>query len=98
MKTIVTFKTKVKQQTDGPDFIDMKKAITKHDCCKAANGHSLSNSTLFPSLINRAYRAALNGQYCVTLDKLPAGISIDTTKFLAVVSLEIDLDAWRQDG
>lgn len=88
--TTVTFKTKL-QDCDGSKVVKMKKLINKSDCCGAVNEHDMSNADFFWKLLNRAYRDAIDNKYVIALDKLPDGVTVDDSKFLAVVTVRVGI-------
>jgi len=49
-----------------------------------------ANSDLFPGILSRIRKDRLVGQYgnTIRMDRLPAGVSVDTSGFLVVVSLD----------
>lgn len=71
--------------------ITWKKRLTRADCNLRPQDHDLFNSDLFTALLNRKYRTVI-GQYAefAYLDELPAGVSVDDSKFLAVVSIALE--------
>ena len=51
----------------------------------------LANSDLFPNVLSRIRRDRLVGAYSdhLRLDRLPKGVTVDSSKFLAVVSIDV---------
>lgn len=49
---------------------------------------SYANSDLFPSMLNRRAKELGVGEY-IKLDSVPAGVTVDTTGFLALVTVEV---------
>lgn len=94
MTRYIQFKTKAYQvnQGDGTErtAINWKVKLVKTDCNLRPCDHAYYNSDLFTSILNRAYRRMI-GQYSefVYIDALPAGVTVDTTKFLAVVRVAL---------
>ncbi len=99
----IQFKTKLKNYgvlgQDDSDYkaIEYKKKLTRKDCDLNATKHNWYNSDMFESMLNRAYKETI-GQYTNHSDitKLPEFVSIDTSKFLAVVTIEIHNDKYQQ--
>ena len=48
---------------------------------------SYANSDLFPSILSRRAKELGVGEY-IKLDSVPAGVTVDTTGFLALVTIE----------
>ena len=85
---IIQYKTKVKKFSDGRKYIDYKKTIEKKDFVGKPHEHNLYNSDLFKNCMNRCYKAII-GEYkrWEFIDSLPHGVSIDTSGFLAIVTI-----------
>lgn len=49
---------------------------------------SYANSDLFPGMLKRAPNAAGIGDY-IHLDRLPASVKVDTSRFLAEVTISL---------
>lgn len=93
----IEFKTKpykVHECGDNRDeiwlAIDFKKKVTKHDTNLKPHEHKYFNSVLFDQVLNREYRRII-GEYkqWAYLNALPEGVSVDSSKFLAVVTIEL---------
>lgn len=92
MQAILTYKTKVKQFADnGGQYIDYKKSYSRRECNLKPHEHAYYNSDLFPSMLNRAARAAQQNKEWCRLEDLPECITLDTSKFLAVVTVRVEL-------
>ena len=70
--------------------IDFKRVLSRKDCSMKPCDHTYYNSDLFPAMLNRAYRQII-GEYrtWARLSELPEGVSVDTSKFLAVVTIKL---------
>jgi hypothetical protein len=92
----IEFKTKpykVRQSDDLNDYrmaIDFKRKLGRTDCDMRPIDHRYYNSDLFVGMLNREYKRII-GEYkeWAYLDALPNGVSVDTSKFLAVVRIEL---------
>ncbi|WP_224962603.1 hypothetical protein [Geomonas subterranea] len=84
---IIQYKTKVKKMANGREYIDFKKTLDRKDTPLKPHEHTYYNSDLFPSIIRRAALKAQNNRAWCYVDELPAGISLDATGFLAVVTI-----------
>lgn len=89
----IHFKTKVRSlveadQTESP-YIDLKRCVTRKDCNLKPHQHVYYNSDLFPSMLNRAYRQITQGREWLRLSELPPGVNVDTSGFLAVVTIQL---------
>ena len=88
MNIPITFKTKVIEDSHGKKYIMCKKTLTRHNCNLKPHEHRLYNSQLFAPCLNSIYRKAI-GEYtkCICLDELPPCVTVNTSKFLAVVTV-----------
>lgn len=84
---VIQYKTKVKQMADGREYIDYKKKLDRKDTPLKPHEHTYYNCDLFPSMLTRAALRAQNNRTWCYVDELPAGITIDTTGFLAIVTI-----------
>ncbi len=90
----IQFKTKVREleESDGTRsrYIEFKRKLTKSDCTLKPHEHSYYNSDLFPAILNRVYRRII-GEHTEwkRLTDLPEGVSVDTSKFLAIVTIAL---------
>lgn len=90
----IVFKTKPYEvkQSDGTKrlAIDWKKKLQRTDCTLRAHEHPYYNSDLFVLMLNRAYRAIIGhyASWCY-LNELPEGVTVDTSKFMAVVTIKL---------
>lgn len=90
MKTaIVSFKTKIKQMSDGRKYIDFKKSIGRSDCNLKPCDHLYYNSDLFVPMLKRAVSKEQAGREWQYLDSMPASITVDDSKFMAVVTITL---------
>ena len=95
----ITFKTKVKTYgIMGDDSISIEyikvPVLTKKHCdMNAFRSHKkyggLANSTLFPNILARIRNEVFGSGSDIDLDKLPDNVSIDTTGFLAVITIDV---------
>lgn len=86
----ITYKTKVKSFADnGGDYIDYKVNIGKTDCNLQAHQHDYYNCNMFDSMLKRATLTAQNNKTWCRLSELPDGITVDNSKFMAVVTIKI---------
>lgn len=92
----ISFRAKVEtiynvDETVAWQHIKVPKLERRHCDMDAFRRHpkfgGLANSDLFPNLLSRIKRDHL-GEY-VRLDRVPANVTVDTSGFLAVVSLEV---------
>lgn len=89
----IQFKTKVKKliESDNTEsaYIELKRRVKKSDCSLRPHEHTYYNSDLFEGILNRAYQAITHGKEWVRLNALPQHVTVDTSKFLAVVKIEL---------
>ena len=89
----IEYKTKVRQIRESDDtlsdYIDYKRVLTRRDCDLKPRQHTYYNCDMFPSMLNRAHKTATNGREWCRLRDLPECVKIDTSKFLAVVTIEL---------
>jgi len=93
----ITFKAKVQTVYNMDDtvawqFVKVPKITRSHCDMNAFRNHpkfgSYANSDLFQNLINRQLKLACVGEN-IRLDKIPDGVEIDMTGFLAEVTINI---------
>lgn len=94
MKTTqITFKTKVRKLHNGDgttsDYIEPKRVVGRVDCNLRPHEHTYYNSDLFPAMLNGAYNKVIGGKAFLCLESLPAGVTVDTSKFLAIVTVTL---------
>lgn len=95
MAHYITFKTKpfklYRHEDDGFDMaIDFKKRVKKSDCSMKPIDHTYYNSDMFEGILNREYKRIIGEHKTwARLDQLPDGVTVDTTKFLAVVTIQL---------
>ena len=89
----ITFRTKVRhiREADGTqsEYIPLKKTLTRQDCDLKPHQHSLYNTDFFPSVLMKAYRRIVGERTFVRLSELPDGVTVDTSGFLAVVTVSL---------
>ncbi|WP_421353889.1 hypothetical protein [Aeromonas veronii] len=84
----ITFRAKV---NDG--YVKIPKLGRQHCDMNAFHYHpryrAYSNSTLFPQLLARIASDLTKGTGHLNVAKLPANVEVDTSKFLATVTIEV---------
>lgn len=88
---IITYRVKVRQMQDGREYLDYKKKISRTDCNLNASGHEYYNTDMFIPMLNRAAWAAQNKREWCYLDELPPGVTVDTSSFLATVTIQTEV-------
>jgi hypothetical protein len=91
MTKVIQFKTKTYAIMDGDverRAFNYKKAVEKKDCNLKPHEHKWYNSDMFTNMLNRTYRSII-GEYRTWsfVDDLPENVSIDTSGFLATVTI-----------
>lgn len=78
-------------QPDGTErqAVTWKKQLTRKDCTLRPHEHDYYNSDLFAAILTRAYRVIVGTSEWCYLDRIPAGVTVDTSKFLAVVTIPL---------
>lgn len=93
VKALISYKTKVRVLTepDGTEveYVEFKKKVTKSDCNLKPCDHPYYNSDLFPIILKRAYDQVLCGRQWAALDDLPDSVHVDTSGFLATVTVAV---------
>lgn len=84
---VIQYKTKVKKMVDGREYIEYKKNLGRKDTPLKPHEHTYYNSDLFSSILTRTAQKAQDSRTWCYVDELPAGITLDTTGFLAVVTI-----------
>jgi predicted component of viral defense system (DUF524 family) len=89
----ITFKTKPYIVWDGDikrTAITFKKEINKTDTNIKPHEHRYYNANMFKGMLNKTYKQII-GEYktWAFIDAMPANVSIDTSKFLAVVTVSL---------
>lgn len=74
--------------------VPIPRAFTRSHCDMAAfRSHAkfggIANSDLFPNALARVRRDMFGVRDAIRLDQIPAGVSIDTSGFLAIVSFDV---------
>ena len=75
--------------------VRLKKQLTRADCNLSVGDHDYFNSDLFPQLLNGVYREIIGKKKYIYLDSLPDGVTVDTSKFLAVVRIQLNFRGTR---
>lgn len=94
MRPQVSFATKL-QTINGRPAVRLKARVGRVDCNLRPHQHAWYNSDLFVGMLNSAYRAAIGGQLVHFTDELPAAVTIDDSKFWAVVTVTLPADFTR---
>lgn len=96
MSAQIKFKCKIeKNGIDGSEFIRIPKLTTTHCDMNAFRKHprlgSLANSKMFIMALDRdlLMNQGIRTECYVPLDKLPDSVTVDTSKFLAVVTIDV---------
>jgi hypothetical protein len=94
----IQFKAKIENMGEvGSDVVLYQyvcvPVLTRKHCDMAAfRNHpkygAYANSDLFNGVLARIRQNVFNGQW-LKLNAIPAGVTVDTTKFLAVVSIDV---------
>lgn len=94
----ISFKTKIftvynADETPAYDAVKLPREFTRAHCdMDAFRRHpkfgGLANSQLFPNVLSRIKRDMFGARDAIRLDQIPAGVTVDTTGFLAIVSFE----------
>jgi len=90
VKALITYKTKVRKM-DGKPYIDYKVNVTKHDCNLRPHQHYYYNCDLFNGMLKHAVIQAQQKRTWQYLDELPEGITVNTSNFLATVTIQIEV-------
>ena len=94
----ITFKTKVQQMHNVDDTLAYEYVVVpvferKHCDMQAFRSHpkhgGLANSDLFKNVLAGIRRQVLAGKPWIRLDDVPDGVNVDTSKFLAVVTIDV---------
>lgn len=97
MPATITFKGKAEtifnpDGTPAYDLIKVPEIKTRHCNMDAFRRHprlsGLANSTLFPAALKREFKVLGLGDY-LRLDRLPNGVTVDASGFLASVTITI---------
>ena len=70
-------------------YIEFKREVRRADCSMRNHEHTYYNSDLFPSMLNRIHKQLTNNKEWCSLTSLPEHVTIDTSKFLAVVTITL---------
>lgn len=94
----ITFKAKVRtiynmDNTPAWQEIPVPTLTRSHTDMAAWRKHpkfgGWANSDMFPAILNRQAREVIGRQTTIRLDNIPAGVTVDTSGFLAVVTIEV---------
>lgn len=94
----ITFRAKVHTMHDADGtalyaYVEVPKFKRSHCDMGAMRSHrkygSYANSDLFLGMLDRIRRDLMQGKAYLRLDELPENVDIDTTGFLAAVSIEV---------
>jgi hypothetical protein len=80
--------------TERRPYIEFKKSVSRADCNLKPSDHDYYNTDLFDGMLRGAVKEVQQGREWQYLDKLPAGITVDNTKFLAVVTIYLQGTRW----
>jgi len=80
--------------TPAYDAVKLPREFTRAHCdMDAFRRHpkfgGIANSQLFPNVLARIKRETFGTRDAIRLDQIPAGVTVDTTGFLATVSFEV---------
>lgn len=93
MPHTIEYKTKVKYMLGNNDekipYIEFKREVRRADCSMRNHEHTYYNSDLFPSMLNRIHKQLTNNKEWCSLTSLPEHVTVDTSKFLAVVTITL---------
>lgn len=91
-KITITFKTKV--HSGLTDYLQSPVFTGSHCNMGAWRSHrkygNYVNSSLFPNVLGRIRRELFGAAGILHLDTLPPGVTVDTSSFLAVVTIDVD--------
>ncbi len=89
---MIEFKGKAKKAVSGRAYVKVPKFTTKHCDMAVMRNHakyeSVSNSNMFERTLAKLSVELFPTGY-LWLDKIPGGVSVNTSKFLAVVKIEV---------
>ena len=91
---LITFKTKIRQMhVNGgkAPYVEYKRAVSRRDCDLKPHQHDYYNSDMFPSMLQRAYDAAIEKREWQYIDRLPPNVDCDASGFLAVVTVRVEV-------
>lgn len=91
---LATFKAKVQRMHYGDtvrEYVQVPTLTRHHVDMSKARQHpqfgGYANSDLFPAMLNGG--AVVKAGKLIYMDAVPAGVTVDTSKFLAVVTMEV---------
>lgn len=84
----IWYRTKVRRLSDGTEYFEPKRKLSRTDCTLRADQHSLYNFDGFPSVLDRFHKTTFNGRSLVRLSELPLNVTIEPG-FLATVRIAL---------
>lgn len=91
MKTIITYRTKLRTNQHGEQGFSPKKNLSRHDCNLNPCDHWGYNSDLFPAILARGHNKAILNRSFIWLNTLPEGIKVINEGFLSKIEVEVDI-------
>ena len=96
----IEYKVKLEKLRESDDSVSMvvnyKRVLTRKDTTMRPHEHEYFNSDLFPAMLNAYHAKQTNGKQWARLKDVPPGVTVDTSKFLAVVSMDLPVNFdWR---
>jgi hypothetical protein len=94
----ITFKAKPRavynhDETLAYTYLDVPQFTRKHCDLDAFRRHprygGFANSDLFPGILNRIRRETFGSPAQLRLDRIPPGVTVDDSGFLAIVTLSV---------
>lgn len=92
---VATFRAKVQEMSYGDTvrkYVQVPTLKRSHVDMDTARQHerfgAYANSDMFPAMLNEC--AAVKPGKLVYLDNIPAGVTVDTSGFLAIVMIEVN--------
>lgn len=90
MKTIISYKTKIKVFSNGERVFLPKVSLSRSDCKLKPSDHWGYNSDIFCQILTKAHNKALNNERYIPLNKLPVGVSVEEG-FLSTINIEVEI-------
>ncbi len=91
IKAIITYKTKIKETSNGEKCFIPKKNLTRHDCNLKPSDHWGYNSDLFPQILSRAHNKVLMNRSVIWLHTLPEGIEVINEGFMSRINVTVEI-------
>ena len=89
----ITYRVKLKPLVNADCsesmVIDYKRKLDRRDCNLKPQDHTYYNSDLFISMLNGAYQEAIQRKTWCRVEQLPECVKLDTTGFLAEVTITL---------